>query len=62
MAVVENPENGESVAAEMSKAFLEFGKLETNTSQVVSLCNEGAVSVESMPDAMKVSASAASAA
>lgn len=62
VAVVDDSSVGEKVAAAMSAAFLEHGKLETRSTQIVPLCAEGAVSVEEMPSAASTGAAAAAAA
>jgi homoserine kinase len=45
VAVVDNEDTGLKVADAMSAAFREDGQLETNTVQIVRLCNEGAKTV-----------------
>lgn len=61
VAIVDDSSVGEKVAAAMSAAFLQHGKLETHTTQIVSLCTEGAVTVEGMPSAACSGAAAAAA-
>lgn len=63
VAIVDSSDVGERVAAAMSEAFLEHGQLETHTTQIVSLCTEGAKSVDAMPSvARSVTSTAAAAA
>lgn len=49
VAIVDDADVGKKVAAEISEAFWEHGQLETNTTQIVDLCTEGAATVDAMP-------------